>query len=122
VHYIRAHGKLVLNRGQSQLDAQYFDDEGFLVDYAIWNEQLACEIANTEGIVLTADHWELIHLIRQFFVEYDLAPAMRPLCKYTAQNLGTEKGKSLYLLQLFPGSPAKRLAKIAGLPKPENCL
>ena len=44
---------------------------------------------------------------------------MRPLCKYAATHLGPDKGRSVYLLQLFPNSPAKRLAKIAGLPKPK---
>ncbi|MCZ6459336.1 MAG: TusE/DsrC/DsvC family sulfur relay protein, partial [Gammaproteobacteria bacterium] len=37
-------------------------------------------------------------------------------------QLGAEKGTSIYLLKLFPGSPAKLLAKIAGLPRPTNCL
>jgi tRNA 2-thiouridine synthesizing protein E len=47
---------------------------------------------------------------------------MRPLVKYIGQRLGKEKGNSIYLLQLFPGSPAKLASKIAGLPRPENCL
>jgi tRNA 2-thiouridine synthesizing protein E len=47
---------------------------------------------------------------------------MRPLVKYTANKLGPDNGKSLYLLSLFPGSPAKIGSKIAGLPKPDNCL
>lgn len=104
------------------MNANIFDEEGYLLDFTTWNEQMALLLANEEGIELTPSHWELIHLIRQFFSEFDLAPAMRPLCKYVAAHLGADKGKSVYLLQLFPGSPAKRLAKIAGLPKPENCL
>ncbi len=99
-----------------------FDSEGFLVDLASWSKDVAEQLARSEGIELTADHWELIRLIRQFYQQFDLSPAMRPLCKYVAAHLGAEKGRSVYLLQLFPGSPAKRLAKIAGLPKPENCL
>jgi tRNA 2-thiouridine synthesizing protein E len=47
---------------------------------------------------------------------------MRPLCKSIAAILGSEKGRSLYLNQLFPGSPAKQVALLAGLPKPKNCL
>ena len=47
---------------------------------------------------------------------------MRPLVKYVSQTLGSDKGSSIYLLQLFPGSPAKVASKIAGLPRPEHCL
>lgn len=104
------------------MKAIILDEDGYLLDFTIWDEQMAVLLAKAEGVELTPSHWELIRLIRQFFSEFDLAPAMRPLCKYIAQHLGADKGKSLYLLQLFPGSPAKRLAKIAGLPKPENCL
>jgi tRNA 2-thiouridine synthesizing protein E len=47
---------------------------------------------------------------------------MRVLVKLVARELGREKGNSLYLLRLFPDSPAKLAAKIAGLPRPTNCL
>jgi tRNA 2-thiouridine synthesizing protein E len=47
---------------------------------------------------------------------------MRPLIKYLKQQLSQPDLNSIYLLKLFPGSPAKIAAKIAGLPKPENCL
>lgn len=98
------------------------DDEGYLLDLACWSETTANQLAQAEGIELTPAHWELILLIRRFYQEFDLSPAMRPLCKYATTHLGPDKGRSVYLLQLFPNSPAKRLAKIAGLPKPENCL
>jgi tRNA 2-thiouridine synthesizing protein E len=98
------------------------DKDGFLLDHHAWNEEIAIQLAHNEGITLTAEHWQLIHLIRQFHQEFDLSPAMRPLSKYIKQHLGTEKASSIYLMQLFPQSPAKYLAKIAGLPRPENCL
>jgi tRNA 2-thiouridine synthesizing protein E len=47
---------------------------------------------------------------------------MRPLCKSVTAALGVEKGRSIYLNQQFPGSPAKIVALLAGLPKPKNCL
>lgn len=98
------------------------DSEGYLADLADWDPVVAEKIAANEGITLTPAHWEIINLIRQFYAEFDLSPAMRPLVKYSATHLGTEKGKSLYLLSLFPGSPPKLAAKIAGLPRPANCL
>ncbi len=98
------------------------DKEGFLLDHLTWNEDIAEQLAHNEKIELTSQHWQLIHLIRQFYSEYDLSPAMRPLSKYIKQHLGADKAGSIYLMQLFPQSPAKYLAKIAGLPRPENCL
>lgn len=98
------------------------DAEGYLADLADWDAQVAEHIAAAEGLTLTQAHWEIIDLIRRFYAEFDLSPAMRPLVKYTALHLGAEKGKSVYLLSLFPGSPPKLAAKIAGLPRPANCL
>jgi tRNA 2-thiouridine synthesizing protein E len=98
------------------------DEEGFLVRLMDWNEAVAMQLATNEGIVLSEQHWEIIQLVRAFYAEFDLSPAMRPLVKYVGLKLGSEKGRSIYLLKLFPGSPAKIISKIAGLPKPDNCL
>lgn len=98
------------------------DAEGYLLNLGDWNPDIAHLIAAQEGITLTPAHWEIITLIRQYYAEFDLSPAMRPLVKYASLKLGQEKGKSVYLLALFPGSPPKIAAKIAGLPRPANCL
>lgn len=98
------------------------DKEGYLTNLEQWSTEVANLLAQQEGIELSAAHWEIVHLLRQFYATYQLSPAMRPLVKYIQQQLGTDKGKSLYLLQLFPGSPAKLAAKIAGLPRPTNCM
>ena len=98
------------------------DKEGFLLDRGAWNKSIAQQLAAQHNIELTERHWEIIELLRRFYADYEHAPAMRALVKYTAQELGKDKGRSIYLLTLFPGSPAKLGAKIAGLPKPDNCL
>lgn len=98
------------------------DKEGFLVNLEDWDEQVALEIALAENIILTEPHWEVIRLLKQFYQQYELSPAMRPLVKYLSLHLGQQKSASIYLLKLFPGSPAKIAAKIAGLPRPDNCL
>ena len=99
-----------------------FDKEGFLRHLDDWSPAVAEQIASGEGLELTDNHWEIIELLRAYYREFDDSPAMRPLVKYCALNLGPDKGKSIYLLSLFPGSPAKIGSKIAGLPKPDNCL
>lgn len=98
------------------------DQNGFLVSLSDWSEAVAVALARNEGIELSAAHFEVIHALRQFHAQYQLSPAMRPLVKYIGQQLGADKGNSIYLLSLFPGSPARLASKIAGLPKPDNCL
>lgn len=99
-----------------------FDAEGFLLDLDRWSENLARQLAAREGIELTPAHWEIVYLVRRFYADYRLSPAMRPLVQFTRRHLGPEKGQSIYLMQLFPGGSAKLVCKIAGLPKPDNCL
>lgn len=98
------------------------DPEGFLVDMADWSPEVAEALAAEEGRILTAEHWEVIQVLRDFYERYEVAPAMRPLVKAVGLALGAEKGKSLHLMRLFPDSPAKVGARLAGLPKPANCL
>jgi tRNA 2-thiouridine synthesizing protein E len=98
------------------------DKEGYLENIDDWSESIAESIAQAEALVLTQDHWDVIRLLRQFYHEFELSPAMRPLVKYVGLHLGKEKGNSIYLLTLFPPSPAKIASKIAGLPRPANCL
>lgn len=98
------------------------DKEGYLLYIEEWTPEIAQIIGQDEGLNLSAEHWEIIHLLRDFYQEYQLSPAMRPLVKYIALHLGPEKAKSIYLMSLFPGSPAKIATKIAGLPRPANCL
>jgi len=98
------------------------DKEGFLKNLGDWSEPVAHALAKNDAIDLTDAHWEIIYLVREFYKTFQISPSMRALVKRTEQILGGEKGKSIYLLQLFPVSPAKFVSKIAGLPKPANCL
>jgi tRNA 2-thiouridine synthesizing protein E len=104
------------------LPADAFDSEGFMRKLEQWTPTVARQIAEAEQLVLTEAHWEILFLLRDFYHEFDSSPAMRPLVKYCALKLGPDQGKSIYLMSLFPGSPAKLGSKIAGLPKPDNCL
>lgn len=79
-------------------------------------------IAENEGITLTAEHWEVVCFVRDFYTEYHTSPAIRMLVKAMANQFGEEKGNSRYLYRLFPEGPAKQATKIAGLPKPVKCI
>ncbi|CAI8966615.1 MULTISPECIES: TusE/DsrC/DsvC family sulfur relay protein [Pseudomonas] len=98
------------------------DKDGYLVDLNEWSPEVAEALAAAEALELTPDHWQILELLRQFYAEFQLSPATRPLIKYTALKLGPQKGNSLHLNTLFNGTPAKLAAKLAGLPRPTNCL
>lgn len=104
------------------LNPSDLDRDGFLRDRHQWTPALADELAAREGLQLSDAHREVLQLAREYYERFDSSPNMRPLVKFCAQQLGADKGKSLYLLSLFPGSPARLVSKIAGLPKPDNCL
>lgn len=98
------------------------DKEGYLKESADWSPQVAQSLAQQSRIELTEDHWEILHLLRRFYANYGMSPNNRGLVKAVAHELGTEKGNSIHLMQLFPQQPAKLACKLAGLPKPANCI
>jgi tRNA 2-thiouridine synthesizing protein E len=98
------------------------DKEGYLVQLADWDEDVATSLASQEQITLGPAHWEIINLLRVFYNRHQISPANRALVNLVKRDLGFDKGKSIYLMKLFRGSPAKTASKISGLPKPENCL
>lgn len=98
------------------------DHEGYLMCRADWTEALAKEQAATDGIELSAAHWEVIHFLQEYYDNYEIAPAIRILTKQIGKRYGQEKGNSKYLYQLFPKGPAKQACRYAGLPKPTGCV
>lgn len=98
------------------------DEEGYLVNLADWDEEIANELAKSEGVEMTENHWEVVNFLREYYNEYQIAPAVRVLTKAIGKKLGPEKGNSKYLYELFPYGPAKQACKIAGLPKPTGCI
>ena len=98
------------------------DKDGYLRDHLTWNLAAAETLAKGLDIELTPEHWQIIELARQFYLTTDVVPETRPLVKLTKDALGHAHGNSIYLMQLFGGNPAKNVAKVAGLPRPTNCL
>ena len=98
------------------------DEEGYLTDISEWNEDVAKILAEQENVNMTEQHWEVINFLREYYNEFQIAPAVRVLTKAIGKKLGPEKGTSQYLYDLFPYGPAKQACKIAGLPKPTGCV
>lgn len=92
------------------------DEDGNLKNLADWDKEVAMELAKQEGIEeLTDRHWIVINFMRNEYETKGDAPSIRKLTKES----GVET-KELY--KLFPKGPAKKAARIAGLPKPKGCI
>lgn len=98
------------------------DEEGFITDISVWSEDLAKFLADLENVEMTEEHWEVVNFLRDYYNEYQIAPAIRVLVKQMKKAFGPEKGNNKYLYELFPYGPAKQACKIAGLPKPTGCI
>ncbi len=92
------------------------DEEGFLQDSELWNEEVAKDFARTENVFeMTEDHWKLVRYIRNYYVSYGIAPMVRKVSRDT-------KFTPDQMYQLFQSGPAKGACKVAGLPKPTGCV
>ncbi len=98
------------------------DEEGYLKNLSDWTPEVAEYMAKQDGLELTDNHWEVINFLREYYEEYQIAPAVRVLTKAIGKKLGPDKGNSKYLYELFPYGPAKQACKYAGLPKPTGCV
>jgi len=98
------------------------DEEGYLADLSAWEPEVATVMAGIDDCELSDNHWEVINFLREYYEEYQIAPAVRVLTKAIGKKLGKDKGNSKYLYELYPYGPAKQACKYAGLPKPTGCV
>ena len=98
------------------------DEEGYLENLNDWTPEIAEAMAKAEDVTLTEEHWDIINFLREYYEEYQIAPAVRVLTKAVGKKLGKDKGNSKYLYSLFPYGPGKQACKYAGLPKPTGCV
>ncbi len=98
------------------------DEEGYLAVLSDWSPEVAALMAEQDDCDLTNPHWEVINFLREYYEEYQIAPAVRVLTKAIGKRLGKDKGNGRYLYQLYPYGPAKQACKYAGLPKPTGCV
>jgi tRNA 2-thiouridine synthesizing protein E len=98
------------------------DEEGFLVNLGDWTKEICETMASGDDIVLTEEHWGVLNFLRDYYEEYQVAPAVRVLTKQIKKKMGKDKGNSKYLYSLFPYGPGKQGCRFAGLPKPTGCI
>ncbi len=98
------------------------DEEGYITNLSEWSKELAEIIAKKEDLEMNDDRWEVVNFLREYYDEYQIAPAVRVLIKAAKKSMGPDKGNNKYMYELFPYGPAKQACKIAGLPKPTGCV
>ena len=93
----------------------HVDDEGFLTRYDEWDEEVGAALAAQIGLQLGDDHWKVIRFLREDYRERGETATTRRV-----QAVGGIPVKEQFTL--FPRKPAKKMAYVAGLPKPHGCV
>ena len=98
------------------------DQDGHLLDYTVWNEQVSQELAQSLELERTAWHFEVLHAVRQFYQQFGHSPATRPLIKFLMKTVSPEINNAVLQEKFNTGLVARHLSRLAGIPKPANCL
>jgi tRNA 2-thiouridine synthesizing protein E len=93
----------------------HVDDEGFMTEYDEWSEELGKTLADNIGVDMSDEHWVAVRFLRDDFKVEGETPTLRRVS--TVGGVSTKE-----LFQLFPKKPAKKMAYVAGLPKPAGCV
>jgi tRNA 2-thiouridine synthesizing protein E len=96
-------------------EGRRFDSNGFLLDSGDWDEDLAAKMAAGLGIDLGEDHWTVVRWARGDYLASNASPNVRRVA--LGSGVGTRR-----MYELFPRSPGKTAALIAGIPKPVGCV
>ena len=91
------------------------NEEGFLTDPSVWDEELGAELARLIGIEMSDAHWQPIRFLREDYAATGETATLRRVSTRTGIPV-----KALFAL--FPKKPAKKMAYVAGLPKPKGCV
>ncbi len=91
------------------------NEEGFMTEYAEWSETIGTALAGNIGVEMTDAHWTVIRALRDDFADQGETATLRRVT-------GISGTQTKDLFKLFPKKPAKKMAYIAGLPKPHGCV
>ena len=98
------------------------DDYGHLVNRGDWSTEVAEQLAATDEMVLSAGHWLVLNILREYYDDFGIEPPMRALVRIMTSKGGGEFANSLALYRLFPEGPARQGSRYAGLPIPVSCI
>ena len=98
------------------------DQDGHLQNHLDWSPEVAQIMAEKEGLTLEHSHIEILLTVREFYARFGYAPTTRPLIKFLVKQLGDDINNAKLMQDFATGLVARTLARLAGLPKPTNCL
>lgn len=98
------------------------DQDGHLLDHTVWNHAVAAQLAQSLALELSDWHLQVLEAVRQFYAQFGHAPATRPLIKYLQKTIDANIDNALLQQRFQTGLVARHLSRLAGIPKPANCL
>lgn len=106
----------------SMLENIAIDQDGHLVNHLDWSPEVAVFLAQKDGLILNPSHLKVLYTTREFYNRFGYAPATRPLLKFLIKELGEQISNAQLMQDFQTGLVARTLSRLAGLPKPANCL
>lgn len=103
-----------MTRGKGEKETWITGEDGFLKDPLLWDRNIAAELANEEGIILTERHYDILHLLRKSYLNGEMISIR------TIKRSGLTSIREFYAL--FGDNPLKKAARISGIPKPPDCV
>ena len=97
------------------------DQEGYLLNPADWNQQIAQEIAVSMDIQMTEAHWEIVRFVRAYYESHDSVPELRVTLKHL-KSIEPKKATRKYVYTLFPFGYGQQACKIAGMRMPRKLM
>ena len=85
-----------------------------------WSIESAEAIASADGIIMSADHWQLISALQEYYGKVE-----QPRLRQVKDALGEkfhQKGGIKYLHQILPSGPVAAGCKLAGLEVPPGTI
>lgn len=98
------------------------DTDGHLVNHLDWTPEVARQMAVRDGLQLNDQHLMILQQVREFYQRFEHAPATRPLIRFLVKQLGDQISNAQLMADFQTGLVARTLSRLAGLPKPANCL
>ena len=95
------------------------DAEGYLINPDDWDEAVARSLAKDEEIDLDANYWPVLHFMRTYWSEHQVAPDVRHVVDFLVTSQGfNKKDAKQHLFKLFPFGYVQQACKIAGMQRP----
>lgn len=96
------------------------DSEGYLIHPEDWDEAVAEQLAGSEAVELTDEHWQVLRFMRDYYEEHRIAADARFVIKFMDEEMGLGRKARNYLFKLFPYGYVQQACKIAGMKRPRG--